>query len=105
LRREAGRLCPQGGEILRQAGRNQLAEKIDGRMQRWLNDGSEWFDPPQRAAQLVVLCNETRGGHLIAAADLARTAAVLPDLAASAASPAAEAPALAVPIGPVSVEW
>jgi hypothetical protein len=95
LRREAQRLCPQGGEILRQAGRDQQPEKIDGRLRGWIQAGNEWIAPPQRAAQLVVLCREAPGAHLLAAAAPAAEAA---------SAPATEA-AAGPPVGPLAVEW
>ena len=95
LRREAQRLCPQGGEILRQAGRDQRPEAIDGRVRRWMNASGEWLTPPVRNAQLVVLCRESPGIQLLLAAS---------KVADTAPGPADEAPA-AAPLGPISVEW
>ena len=95
LRREAQRLCPQGGEILRQAGRDQRPEATDGRMRRWVNASGDWLAPPIRNAQLVVLCRESPGSLLLLAASA---------MADPASSPADDAPA-AAPLGPISVEW
>ena len=95
LRREAQRLCPLGGEILRQAGRDQRPEAIDGRMRRWLNASGEWLTPPLRNAQLVVLCRELPGSQLLLAASAA----------ADPASKPADEPPAAAPLGPISVEW
>ena len=95
LRREAQRLCPQGGEILRQAGRDQRPEAVDGRLRRWVNASSEWLTPPARNAQLVVLCRASPGSQLLLAASA---------VADPAARPVDEPPATA-PLGPISVEW
>jgi len=93
LRREAARLCPQGGEILRQAGRDQRPADEDGRWRAVANATSALLDPPRRMAELVVVCKEDPG------------AAVLPAVAATGASAvAADAPP-AAPIGPITVEW
>lgn len=94
LRREAQRLCPQGGEIVRQASRDQSPERIDGRMRGWMNGASAWIEPPQRAAQMTVICREVAGQNQFQAA---ATAAV-------AASAAVEVTA-GLPVGPLTVEW
>lgn len=99
LRREAQRLCPQGGEILRQAGRDQQPEAIDGRMRGWVNTSREWLSPPIRNAQLVVLCRESPGSQGLLAAK-----AVVDPTAGPVVDRVVEAPA-AVPLGPISVEW
>lgn len=96
LRREAQRLCPQGGEIVRQASQDQSPEKIDGRMRGWLNGASAWVDPPQRSAQMTVVCREVAGQNQFAAATAAADAA--------SAAPAADQTA-GVPVGPLSIEW
>lgn len=96
LRREAQRLCPQGGEIVRQASQDQSPEKIDGRMRGWMNGASAWIDPPQRAAQMTVVCREVAGQNQLQAAATAADAA--------SATAAVEITA-GVPVGPLNVEW
>jgi hypothetical protein len=123
LRREAGQLCPDGGEILRQTARDQRLEAIDSRMERWAHFSSLWITPPERHAQMVVLCKPVADRHLLTALSAkppsARGLAAAPEGAASApggfAAVAPVAPvapfapvapvAPAAPIGPVSVEW
>lgn len=98
LRREAQRLCPQGGEILRQAAQDQTPEKIDGWPRGWMNSATAWMDPPQRAAQMMVVCRESAGQNLLQA-----TAA---GAAASAAGAGAAAEVSAgAPVGPLNIEW
>jgi hypothetical protein len=100
LRHEAGQLCPAGGEVLRQAAREQRPQAADSRMERWMTVPSAWISPPERQAQLVVLCNPVVNRHLltVAAAVPVDGAASVPGLAAALGAPVA-------PIGPVSVEW
>ena len=91
LQREARRLCPQGGDILRQAGLDARPISEEGRIQRWMNATSEVLDPPKRLAQLVVMCKP------------------VPDAASFAARPATAAAdpvaAVSMPLGPISAEW
>lgn len=108
LQREAQRLCPAGAEVLRQAVAGQ-ARPADGanRVSRWLGQAGQWIDPPQRQAQLVVLCRAAPQDLLIAAATVPQPAAAVP-LAASPqdATPGAPAEAVAAaPIGPVMPAW
>ena len=84
LRREAQRLCPAGGEILRSASLDQAHDAVDGRLRGWLNATTDWLDPPRRAAQLMVLC---RGP-----ADAEALRAAAPASRASAPAAQAEAP-------------
>ena len=91
LQREARRLCPQGGEVLRQSGRDQRRVDDEGQLRRLMNASSEVFAPPQRQSQLVVRCKE--------AADT--TWATGPAPAGDGAAPA---PAV-VPLVPIVVEW
>ena len=91
LQREARRLCPQGGDILRQAGLDARRERDEGRLQRWMNATSEVLDPPKRHAQLVVMCKP--------APDAASFAA---QPAINLAEPVAAAP---IPLGPITAEW
>jgi len=98
LRREAQRLCPHGGEIVRQAAHDQTPERIDGRMRAWLNGASAWMDPPQRAAQMTVVCRESAGQNLLQA-----TAAG--DAASAAVSGLAGEVSAGAPVGPLNIEW
>ena len=104
LQREAQRLCPAGAEVLRQAVAGQ-ARPADGasRVSRWLGQAGQWIDPPQRQAQLVVLCRAAPQDLLI----VPQPAAAGP-LAASPQDATSGAPAEAVaaaPIGPVMPAW
>lgn len=93
LKRTAQNQCPQGADILRQAGRSDQRPAPDAsRLSRWANATGNWLSPPTRDAQLVVLCKES-------AADL-----LLPALAVDAAEPGADPPA-AAPLPPIAVEW
>ena len=92
LQREARRLCPQGGDILRQAGMDARPVDDEGRLRRWMIATSEVLDPPKRLAQLVVVCKPTP--------DAASFAAQPP--AAAVAEPVAAAP---MPVGPITAEW
>jgi hypothetical protein len=94
LQREAQRLCPDGGEIHRQASQLQRPENVDGFWQGWLTQTSAWIDPPQRAAQLVVVCRAQPGRAVVQPASMP----------AAPASGAAGAVA-ALPTGPLTIEW
>ncbi len=98
LRREARRLCPLGGEILRQAGQQQLPEATGGRWRNSLNAAAAWVDPPRQSAQLVVLCREG-GEHMQLPAATPMVAAP-----ASPAVPQADLNA-ALPVGPITPQW
>ena len=67
LRREASQLCPQGAEILRQSAHEQRLEPVDSRLDRWVQLSSSWITPPERKAQLLVLCKPVPDRHLLAA--------------------------------------
>ena len=57
LRREAQRRCPQGADVLRQAESGQPLVQVEGgRFERWTQVAAQWVDPPQRQAQMLVLC-------------------------------------------------
>ena len=88
LQREARRRCPQGGEVLRQSGRDQRPADADGSLRQWMNATSEVLDPPKRQSQLVVVCKE--------AADT--TWATAPASTIGIAVP------VAVPMAPIAVE-
>ena len=90
LQREARRLCPQGGEVLRQSGRDQRPANGDGSLRQWMNAANEVLDPPKRQSQLVVVCKE--------AAD--NTWATANTLVIEATMPPA-----ALPLAPIAVEW
>lgn len=94
LRREAQRLCPQGGDILRQAARDQRMPPEDARLRRWLQTGTEWLSNPSRQAQLVVVCSQASGGRLAPSA---------PAVAGLVHGPG-QVPA-GVPTGPLSIDW
>lgn len=96
LRREAQRLCPQGGEIVRQAAQDQAPEKVDGRLRAWMNGASAWIDPPQRSAQMTVVCRESAGQSQWQAATSGAHA--------SSAAPSTDLTA-GVPVGPLNIEW
>ncbi|MES2716239.1 MAG: hypothetical protein V4795_10760 [Pseudomonadota bacterium] len=108
LRREAQRMCPLGGEILRQSGRQQRPEQVDGRWRKALQATAQWIDPPQQTAQLVLLCREPGDGSRLRAAAAAPEAPA----AASSVAPPQVSPAntpvqttAALPIGPITPEW
>ena len=67
LRREAARLCPLGAEIQRQAGRDQRPVDPAGSRRDVIDIASDLFDPPQRTAQLVVVCAEAPDAALLPA--------------------------------------
>lgn len=90
LQREARRLCPQGGEVMRQSGRDQRPANGDGSLRQWMNAANEVLDPPKRQSQLVVVCKE--------AAD--NTWATANTLVIEATMPPA-----ALPLAPIAVEW
>lgn len=103
LRAEAERLCPLGGEIVRQFGHSKRPELADGgRWRRAVNATVRWFDPPRQSAQMVVVCREPGDRARLQAAAPAAKAAPPADHAASAGS--AEFTA-ALPVGPVMPEW
>ena len=98
LRREAQRLCPMGGEIVREAGHSLPPEAEAGRWRSTMNTLAAWAEPPRRAAQLVVLCREPGDRSKL-------QAAVIPTpVAPPVAAPAAEWTA-GLPVGPVNPEW
>jgi hypothetical protein len=101
LREEAQRLCPLGGEVLRQSAQGTpWPAPADGRWRRALQTTALWLDPPQRSAQLVVVCREPGDRmHLVPAA---AAAASKPAAPASTATPEWS---VALPVGPVSPEW
>lgn len=93
LKREAQKQCPQGADILRQAGRSDQRPAPDaGRLSHWANATGNWLAPPKREAQLVVVCKE-------APADL-----LLPALADAAADAGTDTP-VAASLPPITVEW
>lgn len=95
LKREAQKQCPQGADILRQAGRSEhrpAPPAHAGRLRRWAHAGGDWLAPPKRDAQLVVVCKESPGDLL------------LPAEAEAAADPGGEAAVAATP-APITVQW
>lgn len=106
LRQEARRLCPLGGEVVRQSSQGTPRPEVpDARWRRMLQTATLWVDPPVQSAQLVVVCRDAGDAMRLAPATAPMQAA-LPRPAASAAEPAA-APELSValPVGPVTPEW
>ena len=98
LRREAQRLCPLGGEIVREAGHSLPPEAEAGRWRSTWNTLAAWAEPPSRPAQLVVLCRES-GDH-----QRLQAAASKPAPGPTAGAAPAEMTA-ALPIGPIHPEW
>lgn len=90
LQREARRLCPQGGEVMRQSGRDQRPANSDGTLRQWMNATSEMLDPPKRQSQLVVVCKESVDNTWAATTAPAIDTAVAP---------------AALPLAPIAVEW
>lgn len=59
LRQETRRLCPKGAEVLRQSSQGtQLPAPADSRWRRAFQTTAQFLDPPQSAAQMVILCRE-----------------------------------------------
>jgi len=104
LRREAQRRCPQGAEVLRQAVRDQRPTSTgdEGRIERWMSRAAAWVDPPQREAQLVLVCKPSALGSILAPAPAAQPASAALAVAALAPDAVAEGPP---PVGPISPEW
>lgn len=98
LRQEARRLCPLGGEIVREAGHSLPPETDAGRWRSTLNTLAAWAEPPRRPAQMVVLCREGGDRYTLQAA---MPAAPVPQ---PAVVPASEVTA-ALPVGPILPEW
>ena len=98
LRRAAQRLCPLGGDVVREAGFGLPPEAEAGRWRSTLNTLAAWVEPPRRQAQLVVLCRE--------AGDRASLQAALHGLQqpAPVVEPQPEVTA-ALPVGPIQPEW
>lgn len=115
LRREAQRLCPLGGEILRQSGQQQRPELTDGRWRKALNATAAWVNPPQQSAQLVLVCRAPGDRSRLQAAVAPVPASASAPAPAPAAKPAASPPVApatqllqttaALPIGPITPEW
>lgn len=97
LRGQAQRLCPLGGEIVREAGHSLPPEASAGRWRSTVNTLAAWAEPPRRPAQLVVLCR--KGGDQ----DRLQAAAPAP-VVPRATTPSAEVTA-ALPVGPINPEW
>ena len=97
LRLAAQRLCPNGGEIVREAGHSLPPEAEAGRWRSTLNTLAAWAEPPRRAAQLVVVCRDV-GDRAVVPATVARQSVVpavslAPDVT------------VALPVGPILPEW
>ncbi len=109
LRQEAGRLCPLGADVVRQSSQGAPPQaSADARWRRALQATVQWADPPQRSAQLLVVCREPGDRkRLAAAAPAAPAASAAPaaDRPAQPASAAAAEMAVALPVGPVLPQW
>ena len=102
LRLEAERLCPLGGEVVRQFGQQQRPAQPDGsRWRRALNATALWIDPPRQNAQLVVACRQPGDSMRIQAAAPAPKEAAESAAAATVASDAS----VALPVGPIMPQW
>lgn len=102
LRRQAQRLCPLGGEIVREAGHSLPPEAEAGRWRSTWKTLAAWAEPPRRPAQLVVLCREA-----VDRRQLQATAAPTPATAPAAppAVPTTSEWTAGLPVGPVIPEW
>lgn len=98
LRGQAQRLCPLGGEIVREAGHSLPPEASAGRWRSTVNTLAAWAAPPRRPAQLVVVCRKG-GDH-----DRLQAAEAPAPVAPRATTPPAEVTA-ALPVGPINPEW
>lgn len=65
LRSEARRLCPQGGEVLRQSGQPSMRVESAGSLRGAMDRATAWADPPPPSAQLMVVCREVVGQGLL----------------------------------------
>ena len=98
LRSQAQRLCPLGGEIVREAGHSLPPEASAGRWRSTVNTLAAWTEPPSRPAQLVVVCRKS-GDHDKLQAVVAP--APVEPLTTSLSSELTAA----LPIGPINPEW
>jgi hypothetical protein len=98
LRREAQRLCPLGGEIVREAGHSLAPEADAGRWRGTLNTLAAWAEPPRRPAQMVVLCREGGDRYKLQAAAPAPRVTQAPAVSTSEVT-------AALPVGPILPEW
>ena len=107
LRREVLRRCPQGAEILRQAARDQQAAaenggSVGGSMGGWMSRAAAWVDPPNREAQMVVLCKPNPQSVALA---LPRVADEATPAAPTTPAATANKNSTMLPIGPITPEW
>ncbi len=100
LRQEAQRLCPLGGEIVREASHGLPPEADAGHWRSTLNTLAAWAQPPRRPAQMVVVCREGGDRYKLQLAVPQQPVAAV----ARAATDAAELTA-ALPVGPINPEW
>ena len=107
LRREVLRRCPQGAEVLRQAARDQQAAaenggSVGGNIGGWMSRAPAWVDPPNREAQMVVLCKPNPQGVALPLAKGVDEAAP-----SERTRPAATADLdnAVLPTGPITPEW
>lgn len=99
LRQQARRLCPLGGEVVREAGHSLPPEADAGRWRSTLGPLVAWAESPVRPAQLLVVCRKG-GDH-----DKLQSATAGPHSAPHAGIPRADAVTAALPVGPINPEW
>lgn len=105
LRREVLRRCPQGAEVLRQAASDQQAAvDPDGRIARWLHRAATWVEPPNRQAQMLVVCKPDPQGLSLSLA-LAKPADPAAPSEHSMPTATAELDSATLPTGPITPEW
>lgn len=98
LRLAAQRLCPMGGQVVREAGHSLPPEAEAGRWRSTVNTLSAWMEPPRRPAQMVVLCREP--------GDRQQLQPQPPRPQPVPQPPAAPAEVTAgLPVGPINPEW
>jgi hypothetical protein len=115
LRQQAGRLCPLGGEVVRQSSQGApVPPMAETPWRQLLASTAGWLDPPARSAQLVVVCPQP--GDLARLQPSAAVSAPTPvsvpapmpvQVPATAAALPSKAPewAVALPVGPVMPSW
>lgn len=107
LRREVLRRCPQGAEVMRQAARDQQAAaenggSVGGNIGGWMSRAPAWVDPPNREAQMVVLCKPKPQSVALA---LPRVADEATPGAPTTLAATADKDSTVLPIGPITPEW
>ncbi len=98
LRQAAQRLCPMGGEILREAGHSLPPDAEAGHWRSAVHTLSAWIEPPRRPAQV--------GGMGREPGDRQRLQPQTPRPQAAPQPPTAPAEVTAgLPVGPINPEW